>query len=374
MKKFKNTALFLIFIMFMSADPSFAEVNLGGYYRTDLIYLQNNTIGSPVNNMNKLRFKFDYRPDESTLFHLEPQYVVMSGFKDFPIEGATGLDKVTWDRAYLSINLPSYDLTGGKQRIAWGTCYVWNPTDIFNPFSLTLTEDEKQGIDALRLIYHMGTASFFDAVYVPNRPDGDEKWAIKYKTNYFNYDLSLSYINMGQGPATPLSRQGQMAGFDFSGEGLDLGLRGEFAAFIPPSGNSYVDYSVGVDYTFDNGVGVDLEYFNNGRGRSDKADYDFNAMLSGEVSFLARHYASFSVSKMITEIEQVRGAVICNLVDGGLLLYPSYSYNLMEDLDLYIEAIFYSAEQGDEWSPDPAIDPLGIIGSNMYFVRLKYSF
>ncbi|MFC1559965.1 hypothetical protein ACFLZ2_00315 [Candidatus Margulisiibacteriota bacterium] len=360
--------MFIILLLFsLSCCPAFSEIDLGGYYKSDLIYIQNRSVGSPINNMNKLRLKFDYQPDDRTLFHIEPQMVAMSGFSDFPIEGASDLDKLSWERAYLSLNYGTFDLIGGKQRIAWGTGRVWNPTDIFNPFSLTLADEEKQGVDALRVINYLGAASNIDAVVLSATSEAQRKWALKTKTNYLNYDLSVSYINMGEG-------QGYMIGSDFAGEMWDFEVRGEFAGYTPGSGEAYLNFCLGGGYTLDNGLGIDIEYYNNGLGKSDKSDYNFNALFSGEATFLARHYLSCSTSYMINELETIRGAVIWNLVDGGLLLYPSYSYNLFEDVDLSFDAILYSAASGDEWNPGLVVDPTGFIGSNLYFVRVRYSF
>lgn len=359
--------LFLLLVLLILNVQAFSDIDLGGYYRSDLIYIQNNNIWNPINNLNRLRLKFDYKPNDTVLFHLEPQYIAMSGFKDFPVEGASDLKKITIERAYISLNYPSFELITGKQRIAWGTAYMINPTDVFNPFSLTLTDEEKQSVESIRGIYHIGYASSIDMVIVSSSIEAERKWAIRGKTNISLYDLSLSYVYLGK-------EQGHMVGTDFSGELMDLGVRGEFAAFTPWEDDPYMDFSIGSSYTFDNGVGIDCEYYNNGRGKSKSSKYDYISLLSGDITFLARHYLYLTSNYMINEIESVNGVLIWNLIDGGLLVYPSYTYNIMENVDLSFEAILYSTSSGSEWNFPDNIDPDGITGSNMYFIRLRYSF
>ena len=40
------------------------------------------------------------------------------------------------DRLYLDWIYKDIEVTLGRQRIAWGTCLVWNPTDFFNPYDI----------------------------------------------------------------------------------------------------------------------------------------------------------------------------------------------------------------------------------------------
>ena len=46
-------------------------------------------------------------------------------------------------------------MTIGRQRIAWGTAWVWNPTDLFNPLNvLNFDYEELPAVDAVRAQYY----------------------------------------------------------------------------------------------------------------------------------------------------------------------------------------------------------------------------
>ena len=63
-----------------------------------------------------------------------------------------------------------------------------------------------------------------------------------------------------------------------------------------------------------------------------------------------------------------------NLDDSSRIIYPAYSRNIYEDIDLSLEAMFQSGEDGSEYHPTSVQDPGGFLGSNIYFLKLKYSF
>ncbi len=54
------------------------------------------------------------------------------------------------DRLFLDFVKDDFQITVGRQRIAWGTCWVWNPTDLFNPLEvLDFDYEERPATDAL---------------------------------------------------------------------------------------------------------------------------------------------------------------------------------------------------------------------------------
>ena len=114
-----------------------AETQLNGYVENDLVGLVRRTGGGMVGDLNTLRLRFECMPTENYLIHLEPEYQLLFKTEAIPITGASNLDQLVWDRAYAKFYLPQVDITLGKQRIAWGTGYIWNPIDVLNPFTLS---------------------------------------------------------------------------------------------------------------------------------------------------------------------------------------------------------------------------------------------
>ncbi|MFC1496161.1 hypothetical protein ACFL52_01970 [Candidatus Margulisiibacteriota bacterium] len=348
----KTSILILIIFLLAIAAEAF---EFGGYYRNQAAHGTFRSGKVVLADLNKLRFKIDHKLTDDLLLHLEPEYIKLIQSDTIPLAESNGLDKVLIDRAYFRYSFPAADLIVGRQRIAWGTGYVWNPTDIINPFVLTLAEEERNGVSAIRIEAPLGFAASLDAFYLLD----DQRRGIRAKTNFKNYDLSISYMTLADGP---------QYGADFSGELFDLGIRGE-AAY-----GRYGKASLGANYTFDNGLGVNFEYYYYGPGQNCKADYDWTNYLAGNITQLAKSYGYFSINRMINELASYRIGVIANLVDYSYIFYPGYSYSLSQDLDLALEALISQGDSGTENNPTVTRDPTGFLGLDLFFVKLRYSF
>ncbi len=75
-------------------------------------------------------------------------------------------------RAFTTFYFGNAELTFGRQRIAWGTGFAWNPTDLFNPFNPADIElEEKRGVDAAYLAIPFGSLSRLEAAFAPGRKE-----------------------------------------------------------------------------------------------------------------------------------------------------------------------------------------------------------
>jgi len=351
--------IFLIFT-FTFAKLAFADIDIGGYYKNDLQYLIKRSGEGITADVNKLRVRFDSKLLPNLNLHLEPQYVTMVKSQDIPLLDASQLNKLIWDRTYLKMNLPLADITAGKQRVAWGTGHLFNPTDIFNPFDLSfaVAEEERQGIESVRFEIPLGVMSVLDAVVLT-----DSKKGIKAKTTLGAYDISVSYVDMGSGES--------QAGFDTAGELFGFGVRAE-AALVSPK--NYLKYVVGWGYTLENGLGMDMEYYYNGLGKKNKNDYDWDQLSSGNVSQLGMDYVYFGLNKNLDEITSIRLSFLINADDLGFIVYPSYSRNIYQNIDISLEALIEYGTDGSEVRPTDQQDTTKFLGSSMLFTRLRYSF
>jgi hypothetical protein len=300
--------------------------------------------------------------------HLEPEYNLLAKTTDIPVSGVSGLDELVWDRAYLKIIFPQADLTVGKQRIAWGAGYLWNPTDVFNPFTLSFAVDEEQESEpeAVRLEIPLGEASGIDTYVVSGQKWHETKKGLRARTNLELYDLSASFVDLGGG--------GFQLGFDTTGELFGLGVRNETALVAAAGENRYFQSVWGWNYTFENRWGVDMEYFFNGQGKKNKDDYDWDALHDGEISQLGMDYFYFGVHKLLDEITNLRFSLLANADDLSFVFYPSYTRNISQNLDLSLEALLSSGEKGTEYNPTDTQDPDGFMGSNMFFIKFRYNF
>ncbi len=259
-------------------------------------------------------------------------------------------------RAFVSFYFNDIQFTVGRQRIAWGTGYVWNPTDLFNPFNPAAIElEEKEGVDALYLYVPLGGLSRAELVYAPGRGSLKKRVAAKLGSHFHGFDFSFM---------SGLFQNRWVVGGDFAGSIGGAGLRGEFAYSYESSGQDFFRAILNTDYNFPDDLYVFLEIYFNGAGSSSKKNYNFNALFSGEVFNLAQHYVAISLNKNITPLFEVSFYTIFNFDDGSQLLGPSLVYSLATNLEWAMSAYFFNGSSGSEF------------GSlhHFYFAHLQYYF
>jgi hypothetical protein len=335
------------------------SLELGGSYENDVLGLAKRNGGVGIGDLNRFRLKLDQALGECLALHLEPRYYFLAKSQDIVLTGASDLDQLVLDRAYLKYRTGAWSLTAGKQRIAWGSGYIWNPVDIFNPFVLAFAvkDEDKTNVEALRVEVPVGAAGGIDGFVLTGKPWEMTGRGIRLKGNVGLFDLALSYVDQGA--------LGHQFGFDTAGDIIkDVGMRGEIALK-----NSYTQAVIGGDYTLNNGVGLNVEYYFNGLGSRDRNAYNW-----GNVDQVGMDYLFCSANKIIDEITTVTGSVLMNLDDRSFMLYPSYSRSLSDNLDLELAAMISAGEIGTEFYPSDIQDPTGFIGSKMVLVRTRCSF
>jgi hypothetical protein len=348
---------------------SSGAVEIGGYLESDYVGVVKRGGGGLIGNLRKLRFKIDSELYDNVNLHLEPEYQLLIKNEPLPlVSSVAGIDQLVWDRAYIKVNLPQADLTLGQQSIAWGTGYIWNPTDVLNPFTLSfaVSEEDEEDEIAFRFEVPLGEVDGIDGFIV-----GGERWqdsikAIKRKTNVYNYDWSVSFVDLGA--------NGFQFGFDLAGELFDLGVRNEIALISPSAANRYFKSSWGLDYTFENGWYINTEYFFNGGGQKKKENYDWTNYLDGEINQLAMDYFFFGFRKNLDELTIINLSIILNADDMSHIVYPALNYNFAENIDVSLEGLFPGGEMGSEYMPSDDEDEDGFLGSKILFTKIKYSF
>lgn len=338
---------------------------MGGSYENDLLGLVKKDRNTGAGDLNRSRLKIDYKFNDNLAAHFEPRYYLLVKSQDILLTGASDLDKLVWDRAYLKYRDPNWSVTAGKQRIAWGSGYIWNPVDIFNPFvlSFAVREEDRSNVEALRVEVPVGEAGGVDGFVLTGKPWESTARGLRVKGTMGLFDLAFSYVDQGT--------LGRQIGIDTAGDIIkDVGVRGEIAIKTLSNRNGYITQTViGGDYTLDNGVGLNLEYYFNGLGCRDKNNYNW-----GSVDQVGMDYLFLSANKIIDEITTVTGSVLVNLDDQSFMIYPQYARNIAQNLDLNLEAMLLGGPDGSEFVPPSAFDPYGFGGSKMALVRITYNF
>ena len=296
------------------------------------------------------------------------------------------LDAVLWDEnksiGYLEVDRfwlnwikDDFEITIGRQRIAWGTAWVWNPTDIFNPLDvLDFDYEERPAADAVRLQYYTGAVTKLDIVYKPAKDAENQILAGLWSINKWNYDFNL---------IAGMRFKRWLAGFSWAGDVYGGGFRGEVLVSKTPAkpdtnlvyqiaGESsllswdkpMVSASLSGDYTFPNTFYIHTEVLYNNNGKTSKTFLFLPEAFKLGMLTAARWSLYQEFAYDITPL--IRGSVfgIINPNDKSYIIVPSISYSVLTNLDLTAIGFFFKG------------DPLTEFGEyeTTLYIRFKYSF
>lgn len=383
--------LFLVlFIPFFSATAQLSPFDYNGYvkylfsnskypnaserYSDHLIHARLNTRWYPSSSLIgalELRFRAYYGETvENT-----PNFLDMIKTKfDF-----ADLGKAIWNEkssvGYLEIDRLWFDwvkndfeATIGRQRIAWGTSWVWNPIDIFNPLSiLDFDYEERPAVDALRMQYYTGAVSKVEFAFAPAKNKKDIIAVGLVSVNKWNYDFNF---------IGGVKKERWLAGAGWVGDIEGAGFRGEllvskgkevslpFSTITFGTDDPIYSFVLSGDYTFPNSFYIHTEVLHDNIGVEDQTSlYQQQALNLGLLTAAKWSiYQEFAYD--ITPL--IRGTIfgLFNPNDKSYVIVPSVAYSVVTNLDLLLLGMFFEGN---------ALTEYGDYGSTL-FIRLKYSF
>jgi hypothetical protein len=270
------------------------------------------------------------------------------------------------DRLNVAWTLGALQVTVGRQRVAWGTNLVWNPTDIFNPYSvLDFDYEERPGMDGFRLQYFTGPTSWAEITVAPGRSPADRRAAGMARFNVCAYDISLIAGTL---------QKGWIAGLNWAGQIGDGGFRGEVrwtgnqhVAGELPGGTttlSYLTVALSGDYTFPSSLYLHIEGMYNGDGVTELAGLRWPTALERYQLSPARWSLYAETAMDLSPL--VRGSVysIINPLDLSFILVPSVSWSVFTDWDVLVIGLLPSGQPLTEFG----------IYDEAAFLRVKWSF
>ena len=290
-------------------------------------------------------------------------------------ESEKSLGYIEADRFWIDYYRDNLHVILGRQRVAWGTCWVWNPTDLFNPLNvLNFDYEELPASDAVRLQYYTGPVTKLDITYKPAKDSHNQILAGLWSLNKWDYDFNL---------IAGMRFKKWLSGFSWAGDILDAGFRGEVlvsqAPNQPDTNSLYqqigepslaswdkpiVSIALSGDYTFPNTFYIHTEILYNNNGKTSKTLlFQEEAMSLGMLS-AARWSLYQEFAYDITPL--LRGTLygIFNPGDKSFVIVPSISYSLITNLDLFFISNFFEGE---------SLTQFGEFGTSFY-ARIKFSF
>ncbi len=278
------------------------------------------------------------------------------------------------DRAALDYNTGNWEITIGRQRVAWGTSLVWNVVDLFNPQSvLDFDYEEKPGSDALRVQYFTGAVSRVEAVIKPAPKANDRTYALLWAANRYGFDFNAILAWTKSAP---------LFGAAFSGDVLGAGIRGEMRMVGKSTGqapddprlafgsgykmfsSAYVSAVFSLDYTFPGSLYLHSEALYNSNGKIKNAVfYNLPALNAGLLS--AARWSLFGEAAYDFH-PLLRGDVFAmfNPNDHSYIWAPSLSWSVFTNLDVYVIGLISNGRPYTEFSAY----------GQAVFLRFKYSF
>lgn len=231
------------------------------------------------------------------------------------------------DRLYFRQKLPFGNVKIGRQRIAWGTGRIWNPTDLFNPINpAAYYLVEKPGADAISTKIRFGSFTDLNLVYNPVENFNSYNFAGRFRTNFWEYDFSLMGGKFDEKT---------VIGLDFAGNIWEAGFRGEgIYSFDTERNQNFVKFILGIDYQFSPELYLLAEYHFNGEGKENEFEYEFYRLLNGEILNLGRNYLAVSGMYQLSPLFLLNFISIINLNDESGFVSLTGNYSVTEDFYL----------------------------------------
>lgn len=280
------------------------------------------------------------------------------------------------DRLFLDAAFGNWQLTAGRQRIAWGTSLVWNISDLFNPMSiLDFDYEERPGSDAFRLQYFTGPMSRIETVVKPGTDTYHQTFASLWALNAWGYDFFAIAAQ---------HHHRKLLGGAWAGQIKDGGFRGELTLSDPPSDGQSTQYPVDSslgsdltswkkttvsavlsgDYMFANSFYVHTEVLFNSNGKTSNAGAFWQQ--AAEIGLLSPARWSLYQEVAYEFHPLVRGNLfmLLNPTDRSAVFAPSLTWNLSPNLDFTMIGF---------WAAGKTLTEFGDTGQSAY-LRLKYAF
>lgn len=252
-----------------------------------------------------------------------------------------------------------WNVKAGRQRVNWGTANIWNPNDIFNSYNfLDFDYEERPGCDALKMQYIINDFSNIEITTALTGQQYQTISAIRYFTNYQGYDLQL---------ISGIFHKTFTAGFGWAGNIDEFGFRSEGQFFFGgEDSTTYANVTMELDYFLKKGWYINSAFLYNRTGLdapvSDWSQVNFKITPTSLMP--AKWNMLLGCSKEFTPL--FSGSISTIYCPGArlLILYPSFKYSLLPDVDVDLvwQSLFAQQEHG-----------FGDI-SHAVYLRLKWSF
>ncbi|MFO7592901.1 MAG: hypothetical protein R6X15_02500 [Pseudomonadota bacterium] len=269
-------------------------------------------------------------------------------------EGAETSTRVGYeiDRVLYRQRLDNFTLGVGRQPIDWGSGRFWQPLNVFGAFSPTdLDTDFKPGIDAATLDWYPSPFSSLTAAYVL-APKEDEELDNSAAFYYRRGVGEISELSLLGG--TVIGNQVMGGGFESAWGGMGWRVEGLHYRFDETDESAFF-WVAGVDYQFDDGTLLVVEWYDNSRGATKQEELagmtDEVPVIYGLQQHLGRRVAGLSIARDITPLLHGSYTLLANSLrddDGedhlSQLHQINLTYSVSNEADLLMSILTANGE------------------------------
>lgn len=368
-----------------SWDSDDSAFDISGYLESSGIVVLPRELGEEANVglQTILRLRSRFEPSDGLSVVVEGEYRDRRGAAN-PLTrqaliGAPGLTEAeqqqfvgtdftrefVFDYAYGSASFGPLDLRVGRQPLAWGSAYAFNPTEVMNPSSLAeLTGIEPPGITAVAPSLSLGTGlglegyiAFEDrsrqtvALSGLSRP-AELPFGIRARAYVGRWDLAAGFARSVEGDQSGTLAVRDYAVSEVAGSVGPVTVYGESAVEIAPDEEweleRSVDAAAGFQYELPFEVGLQAEYHRRGSGAGSKDDYDPTDRISGRLA--ARDYLVGILDyRLLNDDLHIVFAGLSNLNDQSIALIPEATYTVRPDFELGLGSTLFLGPDGSEF-------------------------
>ena len=364
-------------LLLLLAAPASAAVKAGGYLK-DFWQYSHSAFDGRAYNLNTARARLTLDAERSIFkAHVDFDQQLAAGsffrtaeFRQFGYTppkpwldmehtvstGVTNGYGIGAYRAWVGLEDERGVVRAGRQRIAWGSGKLWNPTDVLNPYDPTTVErDERRGVDALYARAGVGSLGQAELAWAPGDVWVEHALLARGRANWEGWDGAV------MGGKIPGSTAAFVLGGDFAGALLEGTVHGELAWFNPVNRTPYWKAGLGYDYNFASDTkwtmlkdsAFVVELYHAGNGKVDPLRYDLASLRAGREPGVAQDYAGATFSKDLHTLLKFECAAIVNADDGSTLAYPSLAWNALPDLWLTAAWRRFGGDKISEYGRQP---------------------
>lgn len=269
-------------------------------------------------------------------------------------------DNIQISRLALWLGPENVRITIGRQRIFWGVARIFRPLDIFNPVNYLEPGYERSGVDALLGYVALGQLSSIRGVIKPEEVIERSLSALRIGTHVLKQDIGATVIYR----ETPrhISVGGEIVGE------LEVGYWCEYR-YTDENQGDFSIFTIGVDYTLPWKLYVMSEFFFDGSGVDDPAQYDISLIRGGIRTTLAQRYCYLSVSTVPTPFDLFRPScgILVNIDDHGVALVPQLYVQLFENTDITVGMNYFFGPVESEFKRITSFDGAVYLWGKVYF-------